>query len=63
MRRIINLSQMLEIQMGINLRGTDVGMSQQFLNRTQIARGFEHVAGEAVAQQMRMHALENTLSQ
>lgn len=36
MRLIINLCQMLKIKVRVNLRGRDIGMTQQFLHRTQI---------------------------
>jgi hypothetical protein len=36
MRLIINLGQMLKIKVRVNLSGRDIGMTQQFLHRTQI---------------------------
>jgi hypothetical protein len=41
---IINLRQPLKIQMGINLRGRNLGMAQQLLHGTQIATGLQHMA-------------------
>ena len=38
---IVDLGQMLEIQMGIDLCGTDIGVAQEFLNGPQITTGFE----------------------
>ena len=52
---------MPEIEVRVDLRGRDVGVAQQFLHAAQVAGGFEHVAREAVAQQVRMHALEQPL--
>ena len=56
-RRVVHLRQMLEIQMRIDLRGGDVGVAEQFLHGAQVAGGFQHVAGEGMAQQVRMHVL------
>ena len=41
MRLVVNPGQMLEIQVGIDLRGADVGMPEQFLHGAQIATGLE----------------------
>ncbi len=57
---IVNLRQMLKIQMCINLRGSDTRMTEHFLYGAQIARGLQHVAGEGVAQHVRMHVQPKT---
>ena len=36
MRLIVNARQMLEIEMGINLRRSNAGVAKHFLYRTQI---------------------------
>ena len=46
MRCIIDLRQMLEIKMGINLRGADTGVPQHFLHRAQVATGLQQVGGK-----------------
>ena len=50
MSGVVNLSQMLEIQVGINLRGGDVAMAQQFLDCAQIAGGLQQVRGKAMSE-------------
>ncbi len=48
---------MLEVQVGIDLRGADIGVAEQFLHRAQVLRRLQQMAGEAVAQHVRMQAL------
>lgn len=40
---VINRRQMLEIEMGVNLRGADVGMAEQLLHGTQVLRRLQQV--------------------
>jgi hypothetical protein len=42
---------------GIDLGGGDIGVAEQFLHRAQILGRLQHMAGEAVAQHMRMQVL------
>ena len=53
MRRVVDLRQVLKIEMGVNLRGGDVDVAEQFLNRAQIGTRFQHVSGEGVTQHVR----------
>ena len=53
-RLIVDLSQVLKIQMRIDLRRADVFVAKQFLNGTQVARGLQQVRGKGVAQHVRM---------
>jgi hypothetical protein len=39
--------------MGVDLRGGDVGMAEEFLQRAQIGAAGEEVRGEGVAQDVR----------
>ena len=55
MRGVIHLGQMLKIQPSINLRGADVGVAEQLLHRAQIAAALQQVAGERMAQHVRVH--------
>lgn len=55
MRLIINTGEMLKIQMGINLRGTKVGMTQQFLDGPQVATGLQQMTGKGMPQHVRMN--------
>ena len=34
-RRVVHLGQVLEVELGVDLRGRDVGVAQQFLYRAQ----------------------------
>lgn len=52
MRLVIHLSQMLKIEVGIDLRCRDVLVSKQLLHRTQIIARFQHMGGKRVAQFM-----------
>jgi hypothetical protein len=49
---VIDLGQVLKIQVGVDLGGADVGVTQEFLDGAQVAGGFQQVAGEGVAQQV-----------
>ncbi|MNS59333.1 hypothetical protein D3C72_922880 [compost metagenome] len=46
---------MLEVEVGIDLGGGEIGVAQQLLHRPQIAGGLQHVGGEAVAQLVGMN--------
>ena len=59
---IIDLGEVLEIQVGVYLRGTDVGMAEQLLHGAQVAGGLQHVAGEGVTQHMRVQTLVQALA-
>ncbi|MNQ62145.1 hypothetical protein D3C85_764790 [compost metagenome] len=48
---------MLEVQVGIDLRGLDVGMAEQFLHRAQVLGGLQQMAGEGVPQHVRVQML------
>lgn len=49
----IALTQTLHRNVGINLRGAQAGMAQQFLNRTQISTAIQKVGGRRVTQRVR----------
>ena len=51
---IVSAGQMLKIQTGVDLRGTDVGVTQQLLHRPQITAGLQQVAGKRMAQHVRV---------
>ena len=46
MRLVIHPGEMLEIQVRVNLRGAQVGVTQQLLYRAQVAGRFENMRGE-----------------
>ena len=52
---VVNRRQTLKIEVGINLRGGNVGVAKQFLHCTQIATTLQHVAGEGMAQHVWMY--------
>jgi hypothetical protein len=44
----------------VNLRGSDIGVTQHGLHAAQIGPTFKQVRGESVAQNVRTHAVENS---
>ena len=52
---IIGLGQVLKVEPGVNLRGADVGMTQQLLYATQVTARLQHMASKRVAQHVWMH--------
>ncbi len=52
MRLVIHLTQMLKIEVGIDLRCRDVLVPKQLLHRTQVIARFQHMRGKRVAQFM-----------
>ena len=54
---VVNLGEVLPIEMRINLGGANAGVAEHFLHCAQVSRGLQHVAGEGVAQHVRMHVL------
>src|SRR5690606_27339750 len=61
MRGVVDLGQVLEVEVGVDLGGSDVGVAEEFLHAAQVARRLQHVACERMPQQVRMHALEQPL--
>ena len=55
MRGVIDLGQVLKVQPRINLRGADIGVSQQLLHGTQVATALQQMTGKGMAQHVRMH--------
>ncbi len=51
---VIDLGQVLEIQVGIDLRRTDIAVPEQFLHGSEVLAGFEQMAGEGMPEHMRM---------
>lgn len=43
---IINFSEMLKIEMSVDLRRADITMPQQLLHRPQVLTGFKQMTGE-----------------
>ncbi len=57
----VDAGEVLEIKMGVDLCGTDAGVTQKFLHRPQVAAGFEQVRGEGMPEQVGMHAHREAL--
>src|SRR5580658_3286749 len=49
--------QVLEIKMGVDLRGIDVRMAQKFLDTAQIPTGFKQMRGKGVPQHVGIQML------
>lgn len=57
MALIINPGKMLKVKMSIDLGCGNVRMTQQFLNRAQVATGFQHVTGKGMPEQVGVQTL------
>ena len=51
---VVDLGEVLEVEVGIDLRGADVGVAEQFLYSSQVTAGLQQMAGEGMPEQMRM---------
>ena len=60
---VVHAGQVLEIEVGIDLRCAQVGMAEQFLYRSQVVAGFQYVRGKGVAQHMGMQRYADPLLQ
>src|ERR1700681_4421204 len=61
MSLVVDLCEILKIQMRVDLRGRNAGMTQHLLHRTQVATGLQDMRCERVAQHMRMHVAGESL--
>ena len=52
MRLVVDFFQSLDTRVGVDLGGTERGVAQQFLNRTEVGAGVKHVRGERMAERM-----------
>src|SRR5688500_18776557 len=57
MKLLVHASQKLAIDVGIDLRGRDVGVPKHFLDRPQVGAAFEKVGREGVTERVRRHSL------
>lgn len=48
----MGLDEVLLVQVGIDLSGRDVGVTQELLNDSEVGSAFEEVGGEGVAQEV-----------
>src|SRR5512137_712318 len=58
---VVDAGQVLEIKVGVHLGRADVGVAQQFLHRAQVARRFQQVRGERMAEQVGVDVLGQAL--
>ena len=58
MRRQVDLDELTAIHMRIDLRGRDVGMAKDLLQRAQVGAAGEHMRRERMAQHVGMQALD-----
>jgi hypothetical protein len=61
MRGIVDLRQVLEVEMGVDLRRSDARVSQHLLHGAQVAGRLQHVRRERVPQHVRMHVPRQSL--
>src|SRR3989338_1783869 len=61
MGRVVNLAEILKIEVGVYLRGGDAGVAEHFLHRAQITGRLQHMGGERMSQQMRVHVAGDAL--
>ena len=53
MKAVVHLAQTTTGDVRVHLRGADAGVTEEFLNHTQVRAVFHEVRGKAVAQHMR----------
>ena len=53
MKLLVDLAQSLVRDVGIDLRSTDITMSQHHLNRAEVGPVFKEVSGKTVPEQVR----------
>jgi hypothetical protein len=59
---VVDLGEVLKIKVRVDLRGRNIGMTEQFLDATQILTRFEQMGCEGMAKHMRVHMDAETLS-
>ena len=57
MKLSVLIDQSLGLDRRVNLRGRNIGVSEHFLDRTQIGSAIEQMSGKGMSQQMRLHRL------
>src|SRR6185437_15278400 len=55
MGRVVDLGEVLEVEVRIDLGGSDARVAEHLLHRAQVARRLEHVRGERMAKHVRVH--------
>ena len=60
MSAIVHPRQVLKVEVRIDLRSGDIGVTQKFLHGAQVAGRFQQVGGKAVTQHMRVYVYRQT---
>ena len=60
MESLVDLAQPLVVDMGVNLRGSDIDMAQHLLHAPQVGPAPEQVRGETMTQRMHRHIPRHT---
>ena len=58
---IIDARQMLEVEMGVDLSGAEIGVPEKLLNRSQIPARFQQMARKGMSEHVWMQRLRNAL--
>ena len=56
-------SEVLEIEVSVDLRRGDTGVTEHFLHRAQVTGRLQYMRGEAVSQHVRMRVARQPLTQ
>src|SRR5262245_18938282 len=59
-RRIIGLRQMLEVEVGVDLRRGNARVPQHLLHRAQVTARLQQVRGKGMPQRVRMHLVRES---
>ncbi len=59
---VVDLCKVLKIKVGIDLRGADIRVPEQFLHSPKVAAGFQQMTGKGVPQGVRVDIARDTLS-
>ena len=59
---VVDAGQMRKVEMGVDLRAADVGMTQQFLHTAQIRTGLEQVSCKRMTKHMRVYMQRQALA-
>src|ERR1700739_5124386 len=62
MGSVVNAGQVLEVKVGIDLGGRDVGVPEQLLHAAQLATRLEQVRGKGMAEEMRVDVPPESLA-
>ena len=58
-KRAVRFDDVTAVNVGVDLRGGDVGVTEQLLNEAQVGAPFEQMGGERMPQYVRTHVSGN----